>query len=171
LLVLGDPLFEGGAQAVGEDGHAALVLFRLQPHVEDADQRQGLAVGALEQADELVFAVEGVLKRLERRSGGAEDDGAAFEVGAQHGDIAAVVAGDLVLLVGVLVFLIDQDQPEVRQRREDRGAGADDDAGDAFADAVPLVEALALGEVRVEHGDLFLDAGEAGAEAADGLGC
>jgi hypothetical protein len=91
--------------------------------------------------------------------------------GAQHGDVAAVVAGDLVLLVGVLVLLIDEDQPEVRQRGEDGGARADDDAGDALADAVPFVEAFALGEVRVEDGDLFLDAGEAGAETADGLGC
>ncbi len=49
----------------------------------------------LSQADELVFAVEGVLKGLQGGRGGAEDDGAAFEMGAQHGDIAAVVAGDL----------------------------------------------------------------------------
>ena len=90
--------------------------------------------------------------------------------GAQHGDIAAVVARDVFLLVGVLVLLIDEDEAEVRQRREDGGARADDDAGDALADAVPFVEALALGEVRVQHGDLVLHGGEAGFEAADGLG-
>jgi hypothetical protein len=38
-------------------------------------------------------------------------------------------------------------------RREDGGAGADDDAGLAAADAVPLLGALVGGELRVEEGD------------------
>ena len=81
-----------------------------------------------------------------------------------------MVARDVFLLVGIFVLLIHEDQPEVRQRRKHRGSRADDDARHAFADAVPLIEALALGEIRVQHGDLLLHAGEAGFEAADCLG-
>lgn len=68
------------------------------------------------------------------------------------------------------MFLIDDDQAEVRQRCEDGGAGSNNDACGTFADAVPFVETLALGEVRVEDGDLIVELGEAGFETADGLG-
>ena len=52
------------------------------------------------------------------------------------------------------MLFIDDDEAEVWKGGEDGGACADDDAGGAFADAVPFVEALALGEVAMEDGDL-----------------
>ena len=90
---------------------------------------------------------------------------------AQHRDIAAVIARHVFLLVGVFMLLIHEDQPEIRQRREHGGARADHDARHALADAVPLVETLALGEIRVQHGHLVLHRGEAGLETADRLRC
>ena len=43
---------------------------------------------------------------------------------------------------------------EVRLRREERAARADDDVVAAVADLVPQVEVLAEGEAAVQHGDL-----------------
>jgi len=91
-------------------------------------------------------------------------------VGAEHGEVAPVVAGiGAFLFVGVLVFFIDDDDAEIGEGGKDGTARADDDFGFAAADAVPLVEAFALGEVGVENGDLILDRGEAGFEPLDGL--
>ena len=71
---------------------------------------------------------------------------------AHDGHVARVVARRLLLLVGVLVFLIHDDQPERFDRREDRRARADHDARAALADPVPLVVALAVGQMAVQHG-------------------
>ena len=170
LLAFFEALFEGGAEAVGEDGDLAFLLLLFQTHVDDADERHGVGVGAFVEAEELVFSGEGVLPAFERRRGGAENDGAGLEGGAEDGDVAGLVAGDVFLLVGGFVLLIDDDEAEIRQGCEDGGAGADHDACRAFADAVPLVESLALREVGVEDGDLVGEVGETCLEAADGLG-
>lgn len=63
---------------------------------------------------------------------------------AEHGDVAPMVARGLILLVGIFVLFIDDDQSEIGQWREDCRAGTDDDAGLPFADAVPFVEAFTL---------------------------
>ena len=64
------------------------------------------------------------------------------------------------------MLLVDDDQPEVAERREHGRAGADADARLAGAQAQPLVVALALPERRVQHRD---DVAEAGLEAPTGL--
>ena len=68
-------------------------------------------------------------------------------MGAEDCDVAGVVAGGGFLFVGVFVFFVYDDDAEVLERGEDGGAGTDDDAGFAFADAVPFIESLSLGEV------------------------
>ena len=65
--------------------------------------------------------------RLGPRGGGREQHGRAVPAGAQHGDGAGVVARVGVLLVGRLVLLVDHDQPEVGDRREQGRARADHD--------------------------------------------
>ena len=50
--------------------------------------------------------------------------GMPSSLGAPHGHVAPVVAQHLALLVGGLVLLVHDDQPEVRQRREHRRARA-----------------------------------------------
>ena len=64
------------------------------------------------------------------------------------------------------MLLVDDDQAEVADRGEDRRARADADLRLAAAQALPLVEALAVGEGAVEDGEAVA---EAGAEAGDGL--
>ena len=82
------------------------------------------------------------------------------------GDGAGVVAGVAVLLVGGVVLLVDDEQAEVGERREDRRAGADADARLAAAQPAPLVVALAVGEGRVQDRDAVA---EPGPEAGHGL--
>ena len=64
------------------------------------------------------------------------------------------------------MLLVDADQAEVRHRREDGGARADDDRRLAGDDPLALVPALRLGQAGVEHGD---PVAEAGLEAAERL--
>ena len=64
------------------------------------------------------------------------------------------------------MLLVDDDQAEVAERREDGGPRADADAGRAGAQPPPLVEALALGEAGMEDGHAVA---EARGDAADRL--
>ena len=61
------------------------------------------------------------------------------------------------------MLLVDDDQPEVGDRREDRRARADADPRLAGAQALPLVAALAGAEPRVQQRDPVAEpASEAG---------
>ena len=79
--------------------------------------------------------------------------------GAAAGDRAGVVAGVALLLVGGVVLLVDHDQAEVAQRREDGRARPDADARLAAAQPLPLVVALAVGEGRVQDGEAVAEPG------------
>ena len=73
-----------------------------------------------------------------------------------------MVARGFLLLVGVLVLLVHDDQAEVGQRRENGAARADDDAGLAAVDLVPFVVAFAVGKVAVQDGDFLLGLARSG---------
>ncbi len=64
------------------------------------------------------------------------------------------------------MLLVDHDEAEVRERREQRAASAHHHARRARADEVPLVVAFALAHARVHDGH---HVAEAAAEACDGL--
>ena len=66
-----------------------------------------------------------------------------------------MVARSLLLLVGVVLLLVDDDERQVPDRSEHRRARSHRDARFAAADAVPLLGALVIGERRVQDGDLF----------------
>ena len=72
-----------------------------------------------------------------------------------------MIARHAFLLVSVFVFLIDEDQAEIRQRRKHRRTRADDDARLALANAMPFVEALALRKMRMQNCHLVLHCREA----------
>ena len=69
-----------------------------------------------------VLALARVVKRLERRRGRAEHDRHALEMAAHDRDVARMVMGRFLLLVGMLVLLVDDDEAEIFQRREDRAS-------------------------------------------------
>ena len=70
-----------------------------------------------------------------------------------HRGVARVVARlRILLLVRPLVLFVDDDQPEIRLRREHRRPRADHDVVAPVGDAVPLVEQLAVAQAAVQHG-------------------
>ena len=109
--------------------------------------RHFLVVHAFGQFEQRVFALFAVVITFERRRGRAEHDHGVFHLAAHDGHVAGVVARRFLLLVSVLVLLVHDDEPERFDRRENRRARADDDAGTALADLVPFVVPFAGGEM------------------------
>ena len=143
----------------GEQGFLA-GLGKFLAHVDQRNFRQGAIADALLQREQRIFATLDVGPRLQRRRGRTEDDGGAGQLGAHHSDIASVIAGQLRLLVGSVMLLVDDNQREVGDGRKDSGASADDDVGFAAADAMPLRGAFRGAERGVQECDLIAE-GEA----------
>ena len=110
------------------------------------------------QREQAIFFGAGVVKGLKRRRGGAEQHDGAFEARAIHGGVASVIARDFFLLVARFLLFVDDDQAEIFERRENRGARADDDAGVAVAHAPPFAGALDVRQGAVQHGHAFAEA-------------
>ena len=68
---------------------------------------------------------------------------------AHDGDIASVIPRRFFLLVGRVVFFVDDDEPESGQRREHRRPRPDDEIHITTTDPVPLIVTLAVGERAV----------------------
>src|SRR5262245_59100594 len=96
----------------------------------------------------------------------AEHAHRALELGPAQGNAARVVARVGVLLVGGILLLVDADEPQPRQRREDRRACPDHYLRLAGSDSLPLVAPLRLGQARVQTCDAVA---EAVAEAGERL--
>ena len=103
---------------------------------------------------------------LGARRGRAVDGDGTLERGAFRGDGAGVVARVGLLLVRRVVLLVDADEPEPRQRREDRRSGSDDHRRRAGGDPFALVTPLRLGQPGMKDGDAIA---EPGAEASERL--
>ena len=129
----------------------ALFLARFLAHVDDPHQRHFLVVGALRQFEQGVFPFLRVVETFQRGGGRAEQDHCAFHLTAHDSDIARVVTRRFLLLVGMLVFLIDNNEPERVHRRKNRRARPNDDARAALTDLVPLIVPLAGGQMAVQH--------------------
>src|SRR3954465_13428625 len=83
------------------------------------------------------------------------------------GDVAGVVTRSGFLFERRLVLFVEYDQTEMRRRREDGAASADDHFDFALGDASPVFVAFDVAQVAVQNGDAI----EASAEAADSLRC
>ena len=127
-------------------------IARLAAQVDDADER--------ERGADPLAELEPLERRpaLRPRRGAAVHGDSAFERGALRGDRPRVVARVGLLLVGGVVLLVDADEPEIRHRREDRGARADHDRGLTRGDSLALVAPLGVGQRRVQDRDPFTEA-------------
>ncbi|MNZ72742.1 hypothetical protein D3C78_911290 [compost metagenome] len=124
------------------------------------------AAGALVQAQQAVAAALCVVQAFQRRRGRAEQDRYVLQTRTYHRQVAGVVAQAFLLFIGGVVLLVDDDQPRILQWGEQRRTGADDDVRLAIAGSQPGVEALAVGQRRVQQGDARI---EAPFEASQGL--
>ena len=161
LSTLGECSFERTLECRSDKklcGRRAVVDVCVGPafveHVDDVDLWEFAAADSLGKVPELGAFGLNVGPRFERGCGRAEQDRAAGGVGSDDGDVAGVVAGELVLLVRRVVLLVDDDEPEVLDRCENRRPRADDHAGRAIQDARPRAVALRCGQARVHHRDV-----------------
>src|SRR5439155_19151531 len=152
LLSPVQPRPNGIAQRAAEN-HIRAFGGVLLAHVDNGHGSQRSIEDAPLQHHALVLAGHRIVVRLPRRRRRSEDDERAGALRADNGDVAAVVARDLFLLVRAVVLLVDDDEADALERREDRGSRADDDVHVAAADALPLVVSLAVGEAAVLDGD------------------
>ncbi len=140
---------------------------RVVAQVDDGGARRQRLAGAPRQRQAREFSAQHVLQRLERRRRGAEHHRSTGALRAQDGEVARRIAeAAFVLLERGVVFLVDDDEAEIRDRREHRGARAEHDARLAGHALPPGGETLGVGERGVQHGDRHR---EALAEAPDEL--
>jgi hypothetical protein len=69
-----------------------------------------------------------------------------------------VVAESLFILVGRVVFFVDDDDPDIAEGREERAACAHGNGGVARAKALPLFQALAGLKAAMKHRQVVSEA-------------
>ena len=136
-----------------ETGWRFVRAAKFLAQVYDANVGERTIGDARFQLEQLVLAVARVVVALEGRSGGAEHHDGVFEMRAVDGCVATVIPRRFFLLVAGLVLLIHDDQAEVFERRENRGARADHYARFPAADAPPFARALHIRQAAVQSGD------------------
>ena len=138
----------GAAQVTrnGLEQRFAQPLFETQaPHVEDAVAGENGCAGTVGQARVTVAAAADVLERLHRRRGTAEHHRNAEKLPALDRHVPRRVVQTLGLLERAVVFLVDDDDPEVLERRKHRRSRADQDPVPALSATDPGIEALPVG--------------------------
>ena len=125
-------------------------------HVHDLDARKLPLLDAFceGKVDEFFFAR--VVKALQPRGGRSQDDGRPLLLGPHHRQIPGIVGHPLILLVGRVVFLVDDDEPQIVHGRKDGRPGAHNDFRFAPFDFSPLVISHSRADPAVEDGDLLL---------------
>ena len=103
------------------------------------------------QLQQRVFARAGVMITFERRCGGAENHGHAFESRPIDRRIAAVITRRFLLLVTRLLLFIHKNQPEILEWCEHSGSCANHNPSFAATHAPPLPRALVIRKRAVEY--------------------
>ena len=96
------------------------VMQRALAYIEDAHARRPRIAGALFQAQVGVTPGVGVVQGFQRGRGTAQQHRNAQRLGPDQGEIARVVTDAVLLLVAAVVFLVDDQQAGLGQRREHR---------------------------------------------------
>lgn len=123
--------------------------------VDDLDPGEGEPRSPFRKTvDGTSFGSGRVVPTLEGWRRRAEDHRAVRELSATDGRISSLIPRRLILFVGRIMFLVDDDQSEsaIGNRREDRGPGAEDDVGLTIGDSSPFAVPLCRGEAGMEDG-------------------
>ena len=141
------------ARSGSDTGAARCCAAKFFAQVHDSYFRERPVFDARRQLKQLIFSRARVVKAFERRRRRAEQRHRAFELRAIHGDIAAVIARRFLLLVARLLLLVHDDQAEIFERRENRGARSHHHARLAVPHAPPFARALDFRQAAVQHRD------------------
>ena len=147
-------------------------MRKLTAQVGNTNSGQNRMSGALGHLDArpggaVIHAAAAAVECLGRRRGRTQHERAAIAARHLGRHLARMVARAGPLLVARLVLLIDDDEAQVAERAKEGRTGTHDHAGRTAGDHVPLIQALASREARVEDRDRLA---KARAEAADSLG-
>src|SRR6266581_7648706 len=121
-----------------------LFFSTLLAKIDNANEWHLLFVDALGERSQTIFARCRVVITLQRWRRAAKNNPTLLDLRAHDRDIPRVITRRFLLLVSVFVFFIDDDEPEVFERCEDRAARPDGNPRPAGMNLVPLVVALAL---------------------------
>ena len=149
LLAPAPRLLDAGDRARRQPS-AARRTFALKVDQGDVGQpRRAEARGKPEPPVASAFSVEAGLDRRRRRG---EHDRRLLEPRAHHRHVARVVDDALLLFVGALVLLVDDDKTEVSERQKQSRARADNHWRFAARHGRPDAFALALGQAGMPLG-------------------
>jgi hypothetical protein len=133
LLLFFKTIPDGISERSTDEAMTALGLGRL-PHVDQMnDGKNGIIDPALEQ-DTTKFMDSGIVERLHRGGGRAEEHAGPLAVAPQNSHIPGMIAWCLFLLVTPLMLLIDYDQSQVMEGGEEGRSGTDHDPGLSLPD-------------------------------------
>ncbi len=133
-----------------------------QPHLGQNGAAD--ALGQMQGGIAATFAIDHGLQRRRRRG---QNDGKPRQVAAHHGHVAGAVGHAVLLLVGAVVFLVDDDQAELGIRQKQRRTGADHHRNAAFGDRPPRPPPPCVAQFRMPQRRF---AAEAPGEALQPLG-
>ncbi len=92
--------------------------------------------------DMAIAALRDIDAALDRRRRRDEDDGRFLNLTAHHGHVAGVVGNPVLLLIGALVFFIDDERCEIREGKKQRRARANNGLDVALGHRAPQPGAL-----------------------------
>src|SRR5437667_237424 len=135
LFARGDGPLERLAQRLRQG--AAIAGPELETQIDHRRWRQRQLPDALRQRERRDLAFPRRLVRDDARCRASQHDGGSGEATELERGVDRVVARVALLLVRRLLLLVDDDQTEALERREERGARADDRVGDSVGDPSP----------------------------------
>ena len=99
-------------------------FWRPCPHVDGAENGERAPAIAIIQPHMAIAAQLRIDAALDRGRGGRQNAGRPLKARAHHRHVAGVIGDAVFLLVGALVFLIDDDHAQIIERQKQRRAGA-----------------------------------------------
>jgi hypothetical protein len=155
LPVQGFP--DGGGEATGKDGKGFLAVESLfHFHIHDLHGGQGSVGNPAGHGQAGEFPDAGIETGLYRRRRRSEDNRRPVETSFDDGQIPGVVRQPVILLIGGVVFLIDNDQLEIPDRGKEGGTHPHGHMHFPAPQALPLVITDGPGDAAMEDGDVFI---------------
>ncbi len=152
LLAAREAVGNGIEQRLGQPVADLPARAALQGQVDQRDARQHrVGLRTLRQHQARGGALLGAPPGLQRRRGRPEHNRDAALLGPPQCQVARGIAQALLLLVGGVVLLVDEDQREVRQRGQHRQPRAEHDARFAAVRRQPVQRARLLGQTAVQR--------------------
>ncbi len=148
LLAGGEGLADGLLHGAGNT-----TVQRATFHVQAQETGLFGTARSLVQTQQPITAGVGVMQAFQGGRRRAQYNRDVFLAGSHQRQVAGVVAQAFLLLIGAVVLFIDDDQPGVFHRGEQRRAGADNNVGFAVACRQPGLQALTVVDRRVHQGD------------------